>query len=58
VVAAGTGSSDSTVGALAEEVGVQDPSFLRSASGSKVKLSNTKKPLVHYPVFIHNMEKT
>jgi hypothetical protein len=58
VVATGRGLSDSTVGALAEEVGVQDPSFLRSASGSEVKLSDTKKPLVHYPVFIHNMEKT
>jgi hypothetical protein len=57
VVAAGTGVSSSVVGGVAEEVEARDPFFLRSASGSGMKLSDKLKPLLHYPVFIHNRRK-
>jgi hypothetical protein len=57
VVAAGTGVSSSIVGGVAEEVEARDPFFLRSASGSGMKLSNEIKPLLHYHVFIHNRRK-
>jgi hypothetical protein len=40
VVAAGTGVSGSVVGGVAKEVEAQDPFFLRTASGSGMKLSD------------------
>jgi hypothetical protein len=57
VVAAGTGVSSLVVGGVAEEVEARDPFFLRSAFGSGMKLSNKLKPLLHYPIFIHNRRK-
>jgi hypothetical protein len=53
-VVAGTGVSSSVVGGVAEEEEARDPFFLRSASGSGMKLSGKSKPLMHYPVFTHN----
>jgi hypothetical protein len=57
LVVAGTGMSGSVVGGVAEEAEAQDPFFLRSASGSGTKLSGKSKPLMHYPIFIHNRRK-
>jgi hypothetical protein len=57
VVAAGTGVSSSVVSGVAEEVEARDPFFLRSASGLGMKLSDKLKPLLHYPIFIHNRRK-
>jgi hypothetical protein len=57
VVATGTGVSSSVVGGVVEEVEARDPFFLRSASRSGIKLSDELKPLLHYPVFIHNRRK-
>jgi hypothetical protein len=48
----------SFVGDVAEEVEARVPFFLRSASGFGMKLSGKSNPLIHYPVFIHNREKT
>jgi hypothetical protein len=57
LVAASTGMSGSVVGGVAEEEEAQDLFFLRSASGSAMKLSGNAKPLMHYPVFTHNRRK-
>jgi hypothetical protein len=57
VVAVGTGVSNSVIGGVAKEVEARDPFFLRSASGSGMKLSDKLKPLLHYPVFMHNRRK-
>jgi hypothetical protein len=57
VVAASTGVICSVVDGVAEEVEAWDPFFLRSASGSGIKLSDKLKPLLHYPIFIHNRRK-
>jgi hypothetical protein len=43
---------------MAEEAEAQIPFFLRSAFGFGTKLSSKSNPLIHYPVFIHNREKT
>jgi hypothetical protein len=57
VVAADTDVSGAVVGGMAEEVGAQDLFFLRSASGLSMKFSGKSRPLIHYPVFIHNKEE-
>jgi hypothetical protein len=57
LVAASIGMSGSVVSGVVEEVEAQDPFFLRSASGSKMKLFGKSKPLMHYPVFTHNRRK-
>jgi hypothetical protein len=58
VVAVGTDVSGSVVGDMVEEAKARVPFFLRSASGFGTKLSGKSNPLIHYPVFIHNREKT
>jgi hypothetical protein len=45
------------VSGVVEEVEAWYPFFLRSASGSGMKLSDKLKPLLHYPIFIHNRRK-
>jgi hypothetical protein len=50
-VTTGTGVSALVVSGVAEEEEVHDMFFLRSASGSGMKLSDRLKPLIHYPVF-------
>jgi hypothetical protein len=57
LVAADTGMSGLVVDGVAEEAEAQDPLFLRSASGSRTKLSGKSKPLMHYPIFTHNRRK-
>jgi hypothetical protein len=57
-IAAGTGGSSFVIdGVVEEEEEGHDPFFLRSASGSGMKLSGKSKPLMHYPIFIHNRRK-
>jgi hypothetical protein len=58
VVAVGTDVSGSVVGDMAEEAEAWVPFFRRSASGFGTKLSSKSNPLIHYPIFIHNREKT
>jgi hypothetical protein len=50
--------SGSFVGDVAEEVEALVPFFLRSSSEFGMKLSSKSNPLIHYPVFVHNREKT
>jgi len=52
VDADGTGSSGAVVDGVAEEEEARDLFFLRSASGSSMKLFSKSKPRMHYPVFI------
>jgi hypothetical protein len=56
IVADGAEVTGSFVGGVAEEA-VRDRFFLRSASGFVVYLSGREKPVIHYPVFIHNRRK-
>jgi hypothetical protein len=58
VVTVGTDVSGLVVDVVAEEVEARVPFFLRSASKFGTKLSSKSNPLIHYPVFIHNREKT
>jgi hypothetical protein len=58
VVVADIDVSGADVGGMAEEVGAQVLFFLRSASGLSTKFSGKSRQLIHYPVFIHNKEKT
>jgi hypothetical protein len=50
MVAAGIGASGLVTGGVAEEE-VRDLFFIRSASGSGMKLSGRSKPPIHYPIF-------
>jgi hypothetical protein len=45
------------VGGMSEEVGAQVLFFLRSASGLSTKFFGKSRPLIHYPIFIHNKEE-
>jgi hypothetical protein len=56
VVVADTDVTGVVVGGMAEEVGAQVIFFLRSASGLSTKFFGKSRPLIHYPVFIHNKE--
>jgi hypothetical protein len=58
VVAVGIDVSGLVVGDMIEEAKAQVTFFLRSASGIGMKLSSKLNPLIHYPIFIHNREKT
>ena len=58
VVVNGAGVTGSTAGGVAEEEVVRYRLFHRSASGLSVCLFGRSKPLIHYPVFIHNRKKT
>jgi hypothetical protein len=57
LIVASTRMNGSVVGGVAEEVEARDPFFHRSASGSRTKLSDKSKPLMHSPVFTHNRRK-
>jgi hypothetical protein len=57
VVVADTDMSGAVVGGMAEEVGAQVLFFLRSASRLLTKFFSKSRPLIHYPVFIHNKEE-
>jgi hypothetical protein len=57
VVVANTNMSGAVVGGMVEEVGAQVLFFLRSASRLSMKFSSKSRPLIHYPVFIHNKEE-
>jgi hypothetical protein len=57
VVVANTDMSGAVVGGMVEEVGAQVLFFLRSASRLSMKFSGKSRPLIHYPVFIHNKEE-
>jgi hypothetical protein len=57
IVADGAEVTGSFVSGVAEEEAVCDRFFLSSASGFAVYLSGREKPVIHYPVFIHNRRK-
>jgi hypothetical protein len=58
VVADGAAVTGSTVSGVAEEEKVRDLFFHRNASGLGMKFSGREKPIIHYPVFIHNRRNT
>jgi hypothetical protein len=57
VVVADIDVSGAVVSGMAEEVGAQVLFFIRSSSGLSKKFSGKSRPLIHYPIFIHNKEE-
>jgi hypothetical protein len=57
VVVANTYVSGAVVGGMVEEVGAQVLFFLSSASELSTKFFGKSRPLIHYPIFIHNKEE-
>ena len=57
VVADGVGVTGSFVDGVEEEEVARDRFYLRSDSGSSMKLYDKSKPGIHYPIFIHNRRK-
>jgi hypothetical protein len=57
VVVADNDMSGAIVGGMAEEGGAQVLFFLRCAFRLSTKFSGKSRPLIHYPVLIHNKEE-